>query len=124
MMRQLFHLIPSLPIFYHFTTILPYVSRAESTPEVAIKPLAVINARTNVQWPAARAVQAEPAGAQLTERELDVQLEERQDYYAFSGAIYIVGSGGESLSGLNAASPAYCPNNAPQSCGNIQVWNW
>lgn len=46
-----------------------------------------------------------------------------QSYYAFSGAVYIVGSGGQSLP-LNAASPAYCPNQAPQGCGNIGVWNW
>lgn len=46
-----------------------------------------------------------------------------QSYYAFSGAVYIVGAGGQTLP-LNAASPAYCPNQAPQGCGNIGVWNW
>ncbi|RDI81220.1 hypothetical protein Vi05172_g8833 [Venturia inaequalis] len=44
-----------------------------------------------------------------------------QSYYAFSGAVYIVGAGGTTL---NAASPAYCPNQAPQGCGNIGVYNW
>lgn len=44
-----------------------------------------------------------------------------QNYYAFSGAVYIVGAGGQTL---NAASPAYCPNQAPQGCGNIGVYNW
>ncbi|KAF2433373.1 hypothetical protein EJ08DRAFT_694654 [Tothia fuscella] len=39
----------------------------------------------------------------------------------FSGAVYIVGANGAQL---GAASPAYCPNQAPQGCGNIGVWNW
>lgn len=47
----------------------------------------------------------------------------QSNYYAFSGAIYIVGANGQTLP-LNAASPAYCPNQAPQGCGNIGVWNW
>jgi hypothetical protein len=39
----------------------------------------------------------------------------------FSGAVYIVGQGGAQLS---PASAAWCPNQAPQGCGNIGVWNW
>jgi len=39
----------------------------------------------------------------------------------FSGAIYIVGANGAQLS---SASAALCPNQAPQGCGNIGVWNW
>lgn len=48
-------------------------------------------------------------------------LETRQSYYAFSGAIYIVGAGGEEFTG---AEPAECPAAAPQGCANINVYNW
>jgi len=43
------------------------------------------------------------------------------NYYPFSGAIYIVGSGGSTIT---SASAAQCPAEAPQSCGNINVYNW
>jgi len=43
-------------------------------------------------------------------------------YAPFSGAIYIVNPGGGRT--FDSASPAICPNNAPQSCGNLNVWNW
>ncbi|KAF2403658.1 hypothetical protein EJ06DRAFT_466237, partial [Trichodelitschia bisporula] len=42
-------------------------------------------------------------------------------YAPFSGAIYIVNAAGTSWS---SASPALCPANAPQGCGDIGVWNW
>ena len=42
-------------------------------------------------------------------------------YAPFSGAIYVVGGNGVQFS---SASPAQCPANAPQGCGNINVWNW
>jgi len=48
---------------------------------------------------------------------------QQQVYAPFSGAIYIVGADG-SGSGFGPASPAQCPANAQQSCGNINVWNW
>jgi hypothetical protein len=53
----------------------------------------------------------------------EADAEAQSNYYAFSGAVYIVGANGQTLP-LNAASPAYCPNQAPQGCGNIGVWNW
>jgi hypothetical protein len=49
------------------------------------------------------------------------ELEVRQSYYAFSGAVYIVGSGGEEFT---AAEPAQCPAEVPQACANINVYNW
>jgi hypothetical protein len=49
------------------------------------------------------------------------ELEGRQSYYAFSGAIYIIGAGGVEFT---AAQPAQCPAEAPQSCANINVYNW
>ncbi|KAF1984289.1 hypothetical protein K402DRAFT_148243 [Aulographum hederae CBS 113979] len=42
-------------------------------------------------------------------------------YEPFSGAIYVYGGDGQ---GFSSASPAQCPGNAPQNCGNINVWNW
>jgi hypothetical protein len=41
----------------------------------------------------------------------------------FSGAIYIVGVNANGVP-LTPASAAWCPNYAPQGCGNIGVWNW
>ncbi|TID27920.1 hypothetical protein E2P81_ATG00677 [Venturia nashicola] len=41
-----------------------------------------------------------------------------QSYYAFSGAVYIVDAGGQTL---NAASPAYCPNQAPQGAALPEI---
>jgi hypothetical protein len=55
------------------------------------------------------------------EAQLIEDLETRQSYYAFSGAIYIVGAGGEQFT---AAEPAECPAAAPQGCANINVYNW
>lgn len=49
------------------------------------------------------------------------ELEARQYYYTFSGAIYIVGANGEEIT---AAEPAECPAEAPQGCGNINAYNW
>jgi len=49
------------------------------------------------------------------------ELEARQSYYAFSGAVYIIGAGGEEFT---AAQPAQCPAEASQNCGNINVYNW
>ena len=122
-------IIPSLPIFAYWTAILRIgsVVKAESLPEVAIKPRAVFDSRSERRW--SRAALPEPANDQLQDGGVDKVLEERQqtnsiNQYAFSGAVYIVGDGGVALNGLNSASPAYCPNSAPQSCGNIQVWNW
>jgi len=45
------------------------------------------------------------------------------NYAPFSGAIYIV-NGGQGGTQFSSASPAQCPANAPQGCGNINVWNW
>ena len=89
----------------------------------------VLDAPSDLQSNAARAAPLEPAELHIEERDTNNELVERQqtneiNQYAFSGAVYIVGDGGVSLNGLNSASPAYCPNSAPQSCGNIQVWNW
>ncbi|KIW03208.1 uncharacterized protein PV09_05433 [Verruconis gallopava] len=122
-MRQF---IPSLPLFL---TLLPSASRtvllsAEPLSEDIARPRALYDRRSDLQWPAIRAKNAEPALKEIAARSLEDDLVARQNYYAFSGAIYIVGPNGQSLSNLNAASPAYCPNSAPQSCGNIGVWNW
>jgi len=51
----------------------------------------------------------------------DLNPRQTYNYYPFSGAIYIVGSGG---SAITQASAAQCPAEAPQSCGNINVYNW
>jgi hypothetical protein len=53
-------------------------------------------------------------------------LDKRQTVYnnaPFSGAIYVVGVNGAG-NALTPASAAWCPNYAPQGCGNIGVWNW
>ncbi|KAF2674671.1 hypothetical protein BT63DRAFT_449661 [Microthyrium microscopicum] len=60
--------------------------------------------------------ESEPALDKLIEREAQSNI-----YAPFSGAIYIVGPQGSTLT--NAAA-AQCPANAPQNCGNINVWNW
>jgi hypothetical protein len=55
------------------------------------------------------------------------ELNKRQTVYTngpFSGAIYIVGVNGANGAALTPASAAWCPNYAPQGCGNIGVWNW
>jgi hypothetical protein len=62
----------------------------------------------------------------LAEVEPDA-LDKRQTVYnnaPFSGAIYIVGVNGANGAALTPASAAWCPNYAPQGCGNIGVWNW
>lgn len=119
-------LIPSLSIFYllTFNRIRSLLADPQSLPEAVAKQRADISRRGVEQWPAARVPEQEGAHNELINRTSDNEIIARQNYYAFSGAIYIVGSNGQSLSGLNAASPAYCPNQAPQSCGNIGVWNW
>lgn len=43
------------------------------------------------------------------------------DGYQYTGGVYVVGADGSQFS---QAAPAICPANAPQSCGNIAVWNW
>lgn len=59
---------------------------------------------------------------QVGDEELSIEeLGVRQSYYAFSGAIYIVGPGGVEFT---AAEPAECPAEAPQGCSNINVYNW
>lgn len=66
----------------------------------------------------------QPTAIVLEERAAEAEADPEavpQSYYAFSGAVYIVGADGQAL---NAASPAYCPNQAPQGCGNIGVYNW
>jgi hypothetical protein len=122
-MRRMF---PSLPILAYLSTnvLATPTLRGDSISEAKPEPRAVVDSRGEQESHLARAASLEPASAKLEERSSNGTLEERQDYYAFSGAVYIVGEGGQPLSGLNAASPAYCPNSAPQSCGNIQVWNW
>jgi hypothetical protein len=49
------------------------------------------------------------------------ELEARQSYYAFSGAIYIVGADGVEFT---AAEPVQCPSEAPQGCTDINVYDW
>lgn len=93
-------LIPSLPIF----------ARAEPIPIPIALPKAA---------PAANALpvptaDAAPEGEAIAARQV-------YNYAPFSGAIYIVGANGAQLS---QASAALCPNQAPQGCGNIGVWNW
>lgn len=101
------------------------VARAASHPEAKPRLRALSQRQDSLQWPAARAVVDDSRlTEELVARIPENDLVERQNYYAFSGAIYIVGANGQALQGLNAASPAYCPNSAPQSCGNIGVWNW
>ncbi|KAF2092652.1 hypothetical protein NA57DRAFT_49860 [Rhizodiscina lignyota] len=39
----------------------------------------------------------------------------------WSGGVYVVGADGSTFS---QAAPAICPNDAPQNCGNINIWNW
>jgi hypothetical protein len=43
-------------------------------------------------------------------------------YGPFSGAIYIVPASGSQA--YSPASPAQCPNYAPEGCGNINQYNW
>lgn len=72
---------------------------------------------------AAPVAEALPIPTALLEPEFQ-ELDLRQTVYnnaPFSGAIYLVGSNGAQLS---SASYAICPNQAPQGCGNIGVWNW
>lgn len=51
----------------------------------------------------------------------DLELRQTYNYYPFSGAIYIVGANGATITSAEAAQ---CPAAAPQGCGNINVWNW
>lgn len=51
----------------------------------------------------------------------DLEARQSYNYYAFSGAIYIVGANGAPITQAEAAQ---CPEEAPQGCGNINVWNW
>ena len=143
-------LLPSLPIFLNWQIQHCLVAKADPIPSALAEPLAFggVTASTQPAQPAQPEVvfiegQAEerPLGnsvgllkaaakgssqgppAALSERspQPEAEAHPQGNYYAFSGAVYIVGSNGQQL---NAASPAYCPNQAPQSCGNIGVWNW
>jgi hypothetical protein len=51
----------------------------------------------------------------------DLELRQTYNYYPFSGAIYIVGANGATITSAEAAQ---CPAEAAQGCGNINVWNW
>lgn len=108
-LRQLF--IPSLLILLHQSFFA--IADPLSLPVAALDTDALILSRPNALT--GRAAEA------LAEAKPDAIAQ--SNYYAFSGAIYIVGANGQTLP-LNAASPAYCPNQAPQGCGNIGVWNW
>jgi hypothetical protein len=108
-LRQLF--IPSLLIFsqQNFFAIADPLPLPEAAPKADASP-----------FPTAVALAGRAAEALPNPK---AEAEAQGNYYAFSGAIYIVGANGQTLP-LNAASPAYCPNQAPQGCGNIGVWNW
>jgi hypothetical protein len=93
-------LIPSLPIFAKAGQILIPIAVPEAVPVVHALPI-----------PNAKGV---PEAQRIEARQV-------YNYAPFSGAIYIVGANGAQLS---QASAALCPNQAPQGCGNIGVWNW
>jgi hypothetical protein len=63
----------------------------------------------------------EPVPEALPDAEADPDAQTYYNYSPFSGAIYIVGADG---AGFSQASPAICPNQAPQGCGNINIYNW
>lgn len=64
--------------------------------------------------------EAAEAGARALPIE-DLELRQTYNYYPFSGAIYIVGTNGAAITSAEAAE---CPAEAPQGCGNINVYNW
>jgi hypothetical protein len=103
-------LLPSLFIFTNFACADPVpIAIPEAAPVANALPIPI--------------AKPEPFPGALAEAEPDA-LGTRQILYnnaPFSGAIYIVGANGAQLT---PASAAWCPNYAPQGCGNIGVWNW
>jgi len=134
-MRRPFHLFPSLPIYLLllWNSHIYAVVKAEPIAEGAEYQRVAEEAGKQQDWNLEKLPEARQ---NIFERDLADGLIERNplplpvakakpvpqgNYNAYSGAVYIVGGNGQAL---NAASPAYCPAQAPQGCGNIGVWNW
>lgn len=124
MMRPLLRVIlPSHPIFALLLFFFSFVSgiTREVVAEDVSSHLAQLEPRRELQAHEHGSILAQNALEARVGPAINEDLVERQNYYAFSGAVYIVEGNGQQL---NAASPAYCPAQAPQGCGNIGVWNW
>jgi hypothetical protein len=108
------HLITIVPSLLHFRNF----ACADPVPIAIPEAAPVANA---LPEPLA---QPEPLPEAAAEAAPDA-LDARQVYNnaPFSGAIYIVGVNTNGAA-LTPASAAWCPNYAPQGCGNIGVWNW